>query len=236
VNRRIWAPLVVAAVALAAPATASAGRYVRISDERETTFSAFVNFTTPVRAAPSLRSRTLATLRPMTYHGRPEVVLVLGWRESKGRTWYRIRFPGLGYRVGWVRPDVLSEDETQHRTLVVVDRSVPELRFLRDGKVRMRVPIGVGAASSPTPPGHYYIRERLALSNSSSIYGALAFGTSAFSRYRTDWPGGGQVGIHGTNEPSLIPGWISNGCVRLRNPDILALGKRIEPGTPVLIK
>jgi lipoprotein-anchoring transpeptidase ErfK/SrfK len=44
------------------------------------------------------------------------------------------------------------------------------------------------------------------------------------------------VGIHGTNQPELIPGYISNGCVRLRNADILALGRRIEVGTPVLIK
>lgn len=44
------------------------------------------------------------------------------------------------------------------------------------------------------------------------------------------------MGIHGTNEPELIPGYISNGCVRLHNSDILALGRRIDVGTPVLIK
>jgi lipoprotein-anchoring transpeptidase ErfK/SrfK len=134
-----------------------------------------------------------------------------------------------------VRPQALSKQRL-HRTLVVVDRAVPELRFVRDRKVVLRVPIGVGASASPTPPGRYYIRERLPLPDSTTIYGALAFGTSAFSRYRTDWPGGGQVGIHGTNQPELIPGWISNGCVRLRNDDVLALGKLIRVGTPVFIK
>ena len=100
----------------------------------------------------------------------------------------------------------------------------------------MRVPVGVGAAASPTPPGRYYLRERLALPGGGSIYGALAFGTSAFSRYRTDWPGGGQVGIHGTNQPQLVPGYISNGCVRLRNGDVLALRRRVQVGTPVEIR
>ena len=33
-------------------------------------------------------------------------------------------------------------------------------------------------------------------------YGPLAFGTSAKSATLTDWPGGGVVGIHGTNEPA----------------------------------
>jgi hypothetical protein len=235
VTRRIWLPLAIALVALPASASADTGPYVRVSDERAITYSAFVDFATPVRAGPSFSDRKLANLRPDTFHGRPEVVVVLGYRDVDGRRWLRVRYAGLGRRVGWAKESAFSAS-TLHRTLVVVDRDVPELRLLRGGKVVLRVPVGVGAGASPTPPGRYYIRERLALASTSSIYGALAFGTSAFSRYRTDWPGGGQVGIHGTNEPGLIPGHISNGCVRLRNENILALGRRIDVGTPILIK
>lgn len=235
VPRRLALVLAIAAVLLAIPASASAAPYVRLSDERTWSRSAFVNFATPVRARPAVEAPKIARLRPMTFHGRPEVVLVLGQREVGGRNWLRIRFPGLGRRIGWVTQQVLSGPRL-HRTLVVVDRGARELRLLRDGKVVQRAPVGVGAIASPTPPGRYYIRERLALANRGSIYGALAFGTSAFSRYRTDWPGGGQVGIHGTNQPELIPGRISNGCVRLYNEDVLALGRRIEVGTPVEIR
>ncbi len=234
VTRRVWLPLA-AAVALLAPASASAGPYASVSDERRITYSASVEVAAPVHARPSFSAKRVGYLRPDTYHGRPEVVLVLGHRELDGRQWLRIRYAGLGRRVGWVKESALSPWRL-HRTLVVVDRAAPELRLLRKGKVVMRMPVGVGAGASPTPTGHYYIRERLALSSTTSIYGALAFGTSAFSRYRTDWPGGGQVGIHGTNQPQLIPGHISNGCVRLRNDDVLDLGRRIEVGTPVLIK
>ena len=80
------------------------------------------------------------------------------------------------------------------------------------------------------------MRERLVPAESDSIYGVLAFGLSAYSRFRTDWPGGGQVGIHGTNEPDLIPGHISNGCIRLRNADISRVGRLMPIGTPVLIR
>jgi hypothetical protein len=38
----------------------------------------------------------------------------------------------------------------------------------------------------------------------SPFYGPVAFGTTARSAVLTDWPGGGFVGIHGTNEPQLI--------------------------------
>ena len=236
VTRRIWFPLAVVSAVLLAPASAIAGQYARVSDERRTTYSASVEVAAPVHAGPSFSAKKVGYLRPDTYHGRPEVVLVLGHRELDGRQWLRIRYAGLGPRVGWVKENALSPWWRLHRTLIVIDRARPELRLLRKRKVVMRVPVGVGAGASPTPPGHYYIRERLALSSITSIYGALAFGTSAFSRYRTDWPGGGQVGIHGTNQPELIPGHISNGCVRLRNDDVLDLGSQIDVGTPILIK
>ena len=234
VTRRAWLPVALIS-ALLLPPSAAAGPYVPVSDERADTHSAFVDFTSPVRTRPRFTARKLGWLRPHTYHGRPEVVLVLGYRDVDGRRWLRVRYAGLGRRVGWVTTSVLSAWR-RHRTGIVIDRDALELRLLSKGKVVMRVPVGVGAAASPTPPGRYYIRERLTLPNSGSIYGALAFGTSAFSRYRTDWPGGGQVGIHGTNQPELVPGYISNGCVRLRNGDVLALGRRIEVGTPVEIR
>jgi lipoprotein-anchoring transpeptidase ErfK/SrfK len=67
-----------------------------------------------------------------------------------------------------------------------------------------------------------------------SLYGPYAFGTSAYS-ILSDWPGGGVVGIHGTNQPALIPGRPSHGCIRLRNPDITYLANHLPIGAPVRI-
>lgn len=66
-------------------------------------------------------------------------------------------------------------------------------------------------------------------------YGLLAFGTGARSAVLTDWPAGGFVGIHGADRPDLIPGPVSHGCIRLRNEDILGLGKLMPVGTPITI-
>jgi lipoprotein-anchoring transpeptidase ErfK/SrfK len=41
------------------------------------------------------------------------------------------------------------------------------------------------------------------------------------------------VGLHGTNEPNLIPGRPSHGCIRLRNRDIVRLYRMAPTGTPV---
>ena len=52
----------------------------------------------------------------------------------------------------------------------------------------------------------------------------------------TDWPAGGFVGIHGTDRPELIPGRVSHGCIRLRNADILRLGRLMPVGTPITVR
>jgi lipoprotein-anchoring transpeptidase ErfK/SrfK len=43
------------------------------------------------------------------------------------------------------------------------------------------------------------------------------------------------VGIHGTNQPGLIPGRPSHGCVRVPNRKILQLKQLMPVGTPVWI-
>ena len=57
------------------------------------------------------------------------------------------------------------------------------------------------------------------------ILGAFAFETSAYSKL-SEWPGGGIVGIHGTNTPSLLGQAVSHGCVRVANEAILRLKTR----------
>lgn len=47
--------------------------------------------------------------------------------------------------------------------------------------------------------------------------------------------GGGQYAIHGTNQPSLIGGFISHGCIRMYNADITDLYGRVSVGTPVVV-
>jgi lipoprotein-anchoring transpeptidase ErfK/SrfK len=59
--------------------------------------------------------------------------------------------------------------------------------------------------------------------------------TTAKSGKNSDWPGGGTIGIHGTNQPWLLPGRPSHGCVRLENKDDEYLYKHAPVGTPVKI-
>ena len=67
-------------------------------------------------------------------------------------------------------------------------------------------------------------------------YGPRAFGLNARSNVLTDWLGGGFIGIHGTNDPGILPGRVSHGCVRMRNPAIMRLFGLMPLGTPVSIR
>jgi lipoprotein-anchoring transpeptidase ErfK/SrfK len=47
--------------------------------------------------------------------------------------------------------------------------------------------------------------------------------------------GGGQYAIHGTNNPGSIGGFVSHGCIRMHNSDILDLYGRVGLGTQVVV-
>jgi L,D-transpeptidase-like protein len=188
------------------------------------------------RAGPSSTAPLIARLASRTSDGTSNAVLVLGReRDAAGRLWVRARLPILpNGSIGWLPRGALGVYGVVH-TRLVVDLERLTATLLRDNRPVFRAPIGVGRAEWPTPTGEFYIRSKLTR-YSSSFYGPLAFGTSARSSVLTDWPGGGFVGIHGTDAPQLLPGRVSHGCIRLRNEDILHLGRLMPIGTPLTIR
>jgi lipoprotein-anchoring transpeptidase ErfK/SrfK len=46
---------------------------------------------------------------------------------------------------------------------------------------------------------------------------------------------GGEYAIHGTNDPRSIGGFVSYGCIRMFNADVLDLYSRVRIGTPVVV-
>jgi len=171
-----------------------------------------------------------------TEDGYPEVYLALRSRRTTGgRVWVQVRIPARpSGQTGWVRRAALGSLHAVTGALVI-DRRRSRATLRRSGRRVWRARIGHGAPGTPTPVGHFYIREKLRNTGGSPIYGPWAFGTSAYSAL-SDWPGGGVVGIHGTNEPWLIPGRPSHGCVRLRNRAIVRLAVLLPVGTPVRIR
>jgi L,D-transpeptidase catalytic domain len=244
-------PLCLLLVLCAAPAAASAAEPLplkpkndhgplgseRLSNERTLTRWAHTNLLGKIRSKPSTSGKTIAKLRWNTEDRLPEVYVVLESRlDEDDQAWLKIRIPGRpNGRTGWVREEQLSNLKAIE-THLTIDRAKLRATLRKGGKKIWSSPIGVGAPGTITPKGRFWIRERLSNLGGSPIYGPWAFGTSAYSDTLTDWPGGGVVGIHGTNQPELIPGRPSHGCVRVPNGKIRRLAKIMPVGTPILIR
>jgi hypothetical protein len=232
-----------AALALAPPAhardqskAALSPAPARVSNERTRTRWANPAQRAIARRQPRSGARAVTRLHYYTEDGYPEVYLVLRrYTEASGKQWLEVRLPMRpNGRSGWVPRGALGKLHTVS-TFLRVDKHRLRATLYRDGRRIWRAPVGIGKHGTETPGGNFWIRERMRVRARGSLYGPLAFGTAAYSKL-SDWPGGGVIGIHGTNEPGLIPGRPSHGCIRVRNRAILRLGKLMPIGTPVRIR
>jgi L,D-transpeptidase catalytic domain len=210
-------------------------RTFRLSSARSRSHSAMLLRSVAARTRPSSSAPVVARLPAVTPEHVPHVVYLLrGTIDRGGRYWLRVQLPILpNGSAGWIPREAVGQFRSVD-THLVIDRSRFRATLYRRGRPVFQSIVGLGLPHWPTPAGRFYIRERLT-GFTDPIYGALAFGTNARSAVLTDWPGGGFVGIHGTNQPGILPGRVSHGCVRLRNQDIVRLDRLMRVGTPVTV-
>ena len=222
-----WAPL--APTTKAAPPVHVAGVPGRLW------LWATVDRASVVRAEPNPAARRVGRVTRTTPERTAGVVQFLATTTVKGVPWVEVAFASVpNGRTGWVPRATLGPVHLV-RTQLTVDRTRLVATLRRSGKVVFTAPVAVGSKETPTPAGVFFVRDRLAGFPDAPAYGPVAFGTSARSTVLTDWPGGGYIGLHGTDEPGLIPGHVSQGCVRFRNRDILRLARLLPIGSSVRI-
>ena len=129
---------------------------------------------------------------------------------------------------------------------VVVKTSERALYYVLGNGKAVRYPVGVGRAGKQwtgtayisgkqlrpawSPPAEVK-RDKPSLPNvipggsPSNPMGAAALTLS----------GGGEYAIHGTNNPGSIGGFVSYGCIRMYNADVLDLYNRVSWGTTVVV-
>jgi lipoprotein-anchoring transpeptidase ErfK/SrfK len=212
------------------------GRPLALPARRFSTRWAPVRQAVTARRQPDARARPVARISTTTPDGTTNIVVVRSRRVvAGGRVWVRVGTATLpNGRSGWVPRSALGGYGTVD-THLVVDLRRMTASLSKGGRIIFRARVGVGRPGSPTPRGRFFVRDRLTRF-ADPFYGPVAFGTNARAPGLTDWPGGGYIGIHGTDRPGLIPGRISHGCIRMRNADILALARRMPVGTPITIR
>jgi lipoprotein-anchoring transpeptidase ErfK/SrfK len=146
-------------------------------------------------------------------------------RALRNRTQVKVWIPKWATRRVWIA----------YR--VKVDISSRRATIYRAGKVVRRYRVVVGAPSTPTPTGHYYVVDRMHL-HTSWGNNKWALATSAFSRILKHFDGGqGQVALHARGflrDP--VGTAASHGCVRFNDHEIAWMAAHVPNGTPVDIQ
>jgi lipoprotein-anchoring transpeptidase ErfK/SrfK len=120
---------------------------------------------------------------------------------------------------------------------IEIDKSVNQLTLYKDDTIVNVFPVATGKEPSLTPEGIFSITVKIV----NPYYGKLKIpGGSPKNPLGYRWlglnlGGGGEYGIHGTNNPSSIGKYASAGCIRMNNEDVSWLFDTIPVGTPVEI-
>lgn len=187
----------------------------------------------PVYNAPDGNAQPEATLSALTEYRVPRSLLVFNTYND----WLQVYLPTRpNNSTGWVKSSDVNVSPQTMDWAVKVDLEHFHVTVLHNGAVDFETDAAIGSPQYPTPTGTYYITDPIDLRNNPGTgYGVFALGLSGHSDVLTEFMGSdGQIGIHGTDNPSDIGRAISHGCVRLTNADILRLST-LPIGTPVFI-
>ena len=187
-----------------------------------------------VRVRPDTNARAIGVMPSNSKYYRVPLVAWVQEVSDDGR-WGRVEIPYTWpHRTGWIFLHGLRRESTW--ITVEVDLSRHRITVERRGHPAFSMRAATGAPSTPTPPGDYFVTDRVPFSGGSS-YGAFAFGISGIQpRLPTGSTGGNQLAIHGTNSPSLIGRSVSAGCLRVSESSLHRLLPLLRLGTPVVIR
>jgi len=139
---------------------------------------------------------------------------------------------------------LLSGANLSAQTLVRIDKNRMTLTLLQDSDTVMCVPISCGRGYGPkqksgdmrTPEGTF----KIVSFTDSRAWGhdfndGLGYIKAAYGPWFIRLSAGNGVGIHGTHAPESMGYRASEGCIRLRNEDLLKLKPKLRRGMVVEI-
>jgi hypothetical protein len=190
---------------------------------------AFVHRTLYLPAKPNGLPR--GVVDPVTVFHSPTTLSVL---EDRG-DWLKVsvaEYPnGSSF---WVKRHDVTLRQTQLH--FEVDLSAHRLQLLDGKRLVLDTLIGVGAPETPTPPGRFFVTDKLSGPSYGRAYGCCILALSGVQTHlRPGWTGGNRLGIHGTDNQASIGANASNGCLHLTDAVMRRLLVLVPLGTPVFI-
>jgi lipoprotein-anchoring transpeptidase ErfK/SrfK len=225
-------------LAVAAAATPAPARAATPTVGAAAQWTATLRYTTQAMSWSGGTGRPLETVsrtRPIT--GQPTVLPMLARATNpQGVDWVEVLLPGRpNGRAGWIT--ARSQTTKIAHWQIVIRLSTRRVTALRDGRVVRVFRAVVGAPSTPTPVGRFFVEESVLLGRA-DVGSPYALALSARSNVLQEFEGGpGQIALHGTDNVGGVPGTaVSHGCIRLDTRAITWLATWVGPGSQVTIR
>jgi len=209
---------------------APAHRHVTVRPEVPRS-SVIATLSQPVPAFQTHQLSSAGTLTPPpwapAFLALPVIASVPGWDEV------RIVARPPGSQTAWLPSADAVLNLTPYRIVVALGPS--RVLLFRSGRMRMCVPAAVGAASTPTPLGHYFVAGFVEPPEPKNTPFVIV--TSAVTAAATDWEQDGNAMV--TLEAPTVPGPTGSGelapttgGIRLASRDLQRL-RGVPAGSPV---
>jgi hypothetical protein len=178
------------------------------------------------------QGRVIGSVDRKTEFGSPEFLQIVG-RQGE---WIAVRHTSLNDRTAWVkvRPNAFSWHE--QAVSLEVDLSERQLRVKAGGARLRQISVAIGAPETPTPPGDYYVTDKLRGADFGPFYGCCILALSGRQpNLPRGWSGGDRLAIHGSPTPTWGQN-VSNGCFHAREADLRYLLRTVPLGTVVTVR
>jgi lipoprotein-anchoring transpeptidase ErfK/SrfK len=175
--------------------------------------------------------RVLAKIGARTEFGSPQTLAVV----ARQGDWVGVLSPALeNSQVGWARTRQVKLLESPLK--LDVDLSERRLTVHDANGVVRRVSIAIGAADTPTPPGDFYVTDKLNGPDFGPFYGCCILALSGRQPNLPEgWSGGDRLAIHGSSSPTWGKA-VSNGCLHAAEANLQYLMTTVPLGTVVSIQ
>lgn len=138
---------------------------------------------------------------------------------------------------------LLSPQPVRAETKIVINKGTNQLAFFKDGFLMDIFPVATGRQPHFTPEGRCKVVSKLVYPSWRNPKGGPVIpGGVPANPLGPRWLGlnargtsGSSYGVHGNNDPASIGTYVSSGCIRMRNEDIIWLYERVPLGTSVEI-
>lgn len=127
--------------------------------------------------------------------------------------------------------------------LIIVNKHYNKLMYLQNGYVKQESKVGTGRSWELTPVGHFkvvnkvknrpYYKKGIKGGAPNNPLGARWLGLSVQGSAASR--SGNVYAIHGNANPSSIGGYVSSGCIRMYNNEVIKLYDKVQLNTPVAV-